>query len=76
MSIPDEVGRKIVSLRKQRKMSQEYLALYSDISVTYLRDIEHGTANPSLLVLSKLAQTLNVPVSELLAENLPQSCTI
>ena len=55
-----EIGRNIVLLRKVRKITQEQLALQSDVSVSRLREIEHGVANLSLDFLESLAKTLKV----------------
>ena len=46
MSIFVEIGTTIVSLRKEKGLTQEQLALECEISVSYLRRIEHGEANP------------------------------
>ena len=70
MSIGKVIGKNIVSLRKQKRMTQEHLALYSDLSVTHLRDIEHGVANPTILALTRLANTLEVSVADLLSQDL------
>ena len=42
MSIFVEIGTTIVSLRKEKGLTQEQLALECEISVSYLRRIEHG----------------------------------
>ena len=63
MSYKVEIGKNIVSLRKLKPISQEQLALGSEMSVSYLRAIEHGRANPTLDALSRLAATLNVPLA-------------
>lgn len=55
-----EVGRNIVTLRKARRITQEQLALQSDVSVSRLREIEHGVANPSIDYLETIAKTLEV----------------
>lgn len=55
-----EIGRNIVLLRKARGITQEQLALQSDVSISRLREIEHGVANMSLDFLESLAKTLNV----------------
>ena len=36
-----EIGRNIVLLRKAKNISQEQLALRAEMSVSFLRDIEH-----------------------------------
>ena len=58
-----EIGQNIVTLRKERGIKQEQLALDSGVSVSFLRDIEHGRVNVSL---EKLAVILVVPVWVLL----------
>lgn len=55
-----EIGRNVVLLRKSRKMTQEQLALRSEVSVSRLREIEHGVANLTLDSLESLAKTLEV----------------
>lgn len=55
-----EIGKNIVDLRHRKGISQEQLALRSDVSVSYLRDIEHGRANPSLDMLESIAKTLEI----------------
>ena len=60
MWILDEIGESIVVLRKQKGWTQERLALDSDISVSYLRLIEHGQANPTIRELLKIASVLGV----------------
>lgn len=41
-----EIGRIIVVLRERKGLTQEKLALEAEMSVTYLRRIEHGRAKP------------------------------
>ena len=67
MSIPEEIGQNIVYLRKVGNITQEWLALEVNMSVAYLRAIEHGRANPTVEMLSKIANALDVPF-ELLFE--------
>ncbi|MGM9520877.1 MAG: helix-turn-helix domain-containing protein [Oscillospiraceae bacterium] len=66
MSINEEMGCNIVSIRKEKRISQEQLALNSDVSVSYLRSIEHGAANPSIKVLSSLAKTLGTSLNSII----------
>lgn len=65
MSILLKIGNNIVSLRKLKGISQERLALDSDMSVSYLRAIEHGEANPTIDTLSRIADTLQEPFNSL-----------
>lgn len=59
-------GKKLVQLRKERRWSQEQLALESGLARSYLGGIERGHRNVALLNICRLAETLNVPPSELL----------
>ena len=60
MSIYEEIGETIVYLRKNKGLTQENLALETGISVSYLRLIEHGSANPTINELWKIAEVLDV----------------
>lgn len=60
MSIFDEIGETIIYLRKLKGFTQEELALECGISVSYLRLIEHGDANPTINELWRLAEVLDV----------------
>ena len=62
------VGANVLKLRKRRSLSQEDLAVAADIDVTYLRGIERGRRNPSLIVMARLADELGVHPSKLLQE--------
>ncbi|OGK23422.1 hypothetical protein A3A46_03175 [Candidatus Roizmanbacteria bacterium RIFCSPLOWO2_01_FULL_37_13] len=60
------LAEQIIGARKKRKLSQEQLALLSDIDRTYLARIEEGKANPSVKVLNKLSRVLKIRLSALL----------
>ncbi|MBP3520350.1 MAG: helix-turn-helix transcriptional regulator [Oscillospiraceae bacterium] len=55
-----EIGQNIVLMRRARRISQEQLALQSNISVSRLREIEHGAANATSDTLESIAKTLDV----------------
>lgn len=63
-----KLGIKIVGERKSRDLSQEKLALISDIDRTYLARIEAGKANPSLKVLHKISKYLGMKITKLLRD--------
>ena len=52
-------------LREAKGLSQEMLALESEVDRTYVSQIERGVCNPSLRVLHQIACTLRVPVADL-----------
>lgn len=54
-------------LRVMRGLTQEKLAVDSHIDLTYMGGIERGRRNPTLLVLVRIAEALDVEVTQLLA---------
>lgn len=64
---PIEFGRYIKELREEKKVTITELAQNAGISRPYLSQIENGLkGTPSIKVLKKLAQPLNVPYMELM----------
>ena len=62
------VGDKLRALRKQNKLTLKDLSLKTNLSISFISDIENKRRNPSIDNLKILANTLNVSVSELLDE--------
>ena len=58
-------GHHLRRLRRARKLTQEALADYAEISRPTVQRIEKGQAAPTLEVLLSLAQVLKVPLCEL-----------
>lgn len=69
MELKDTIGNNIVKRRRQQHMTQQSLASKSGISVSYLRSIEHGTANATVDVLDQISASLNIEPSSLLQTN-------
>ena len=67
------IGKRVKILRIQKDISQEKLAENSDISVTYLSNIENAHSKASLATFVKLANALNVGVDVFLCDNLNAS---
>jgi len=59
------LGKTIAARRQQLGISQEELAHRSQINRTYIGDIERGARNIAVLNLVKLAEGLEVTLSEL-----------
>jgi len=59
------VGANVRRLRKERKLTQEQLAMETEIDLTYLGGIERGRRNPSISVLGRLAAALGVHPQDL-----------
>ena len=63
---PDvEIGPSIRALRLERGMTLDQLASAAGISASHLSRLERGQAGPSFTVASALAQSIGVPLSEL-----------
>lgn len=65
MNLKEKFGNKIKQLREQKQYSIEFLANIADIDRTYISDIERGRRNVSLLIIEKLAKSLEVNIQEL-----------
>ena len=62
------VGKNVRKIRQERGMTQEKLAFEAELDLTYVGGIERGKRNPSLLVMARIAESLSVPLTNLLAE--------
>ncbi len=57
----------VLRLRAAKGLTQEQLALDAEVDRTYVSQIERSLKNPSLLILHKLAKTLDTTVVALLS---------
>lgn len=60
------VAQRLAQLRKQRQLSLEVLAKASGVSRAMLWQIEQGRSAPTLKLLSRIADSLDVPLTALL----------
>ncbi|MBJ9985911.1 helix-turn-helix domain-containing protein [Acinetobacter sp. S40] len=72
MNIDSLIAARVKSLRKEHKYTLDTLADRSGISRAMISLIERGEANPTAVVLNKLADALGVPLPDLLSENFIQ----
>jgi transcriptional regulator with XRE-family HTH domain len=61
------LGRAIRAIREQQGVSQEELGLRSGVHRNYIGGIERAEREPSVTALARLAETLDVRPSDLLA---------
>jgi transcriptional regulator with XRE-family HTH domain len=61
-------GRRLRELRKERGLTQEALAESADLSGNYISDLELGLKVPSLTILVRLSQALDVATTDLVAD--------
>jgi transcriptional regulator with XRE-family HTH domain len=69
--IPDEksqkaFGKKLRSVREDKKLSQEEVARLSKISTTHYAGIERGEEKPTFSVIESICKALQVKSSEVL----------
>jgi transcriptional regulator with XRE-family HTH domain len=64
MDIKLKIGQRIKELRKQLNLSQEALALKSEVDRTYVTDVENGRRNVSIEILEKIISALKVSFTE------------
>ncbi|MBQ8459834.1 helix-turn-helix transcriptional regulator [bacterium] len=62
-SILEQVSDNIRIARLQKRISQEKLAEMVDISTKYLNMIENRKANPTILIVIKICQYLNISLN-------------
>jgi transcriptional regulator with XRE-family HTH domain len=66
--ILSSLSERIHRLRQQRGLSLEELAASSDVSASFLSQLERGLGNPSFVTLTKIARALSVPIGSLFGE--------
>jgi len=65
MDLKDAVAINLRRARRAKKMTQEELAYRAELSARYVSRIETGTASPTVSVLGRLAEALDVDPCEL-----------
>jgi transcriptional regulator with XRE-family HTH domain len=63
--IKKSLGKRIATLRRSQKISQEDLADRSNYSVEFISLVERGVNSPSVDGLAKIAKALGVEVKDL-----------
>ena len=63
------------SIRKEKAISQEELALFAGVTVRYIAFLESGDRNHSLGVALKIAKKLDTPVEEIFLLSNSTKCT-
>ena len=64
-----DVGARLRSLRMERGLSVNELAMLAGVSVGTVSQVERNKANPSMRILERLRQALSVPLTALLEED-------
>jgi transcriptional regulator with XRE-family HTH domain len=58
-------GQNVKKMRGASGLTQERLGDKADLDPTYISGIERGVRNPSLLIISRIARALEVPLAKL-----------
>ncbi|MFO1519549.1 MAG: XRE family transcriptional regulator [bacterium] len=66
-TVSRHIGKNIRHLREARGLSQEHLAKLSEIPRATWTNLESGEANPTITVLLKVANALQVSIEELIS---------
>ncbi len=66
-----QLGQRIKQRRQKLHLTQEQLAGMLDVATSTIAHAESGTSKPSLPLLIKLANALNVSIDQLLCDSLP-----
>ncbi|MBO6087054.1 helix-turn-helix transcriptional regulator [bacterium] len=64
--VREKFANKLKNIRNERSLSQENLALLCGIDRTYIGRLERLERNPSLEILQKIADGLNIKLYDLL----------
>jgi transcriptional regulator with XRE-family HTH domain len=70
------IGTRIIQLRNQRGLTQQQLSDLTGLATSYLSRIENRHLEPRPHTLSKIAQALGVPMSEIFQERPTQLGTL
>ncbi len=63
-----DLAKQIRAIRQEKGISQEALALAAEVDRSYVSQLERCVANPSLMILYRIALALDVDLKVLLAE--------
>ena len=67
MKLEKTFGKNVRYWRKKRELSQEELADRAQLHTTYVSGIETGYRNPTVKVISRIADALDIEPAELFA---------
>lgn len=66
-----QLGKRLKRYRQKAHLTQEMLADKIDVATSTIAHAENGTSKPSLPLILKVANALNVTVDQLLCDSLP-----
>jgi transcriptional regulator with XRE-family HTH domain len=72
MNLIEEIGENIRKIRREKGISLVELARMAGCSPSFISGVETSKALPSLTSLQKIADALNIPITELFEPDTPQ----
>ena len=67
MDLRQQVGSNVRRIRRELGISQEELAFRAELHRTYISGVERGIRNPTIIVLGRIADALDVAPGDLLS---------
>lgn len=61
-------GERLRTLRRERGLTQEEVAMRADITTSYYGQLERGTANPTVGMLEKICCVMGISISDIFSE--------
>lgn len=61
----ENYGKRLHDIRVKIGLSQEQVAFLADITTSYYGQIERGTANPSIALLDKICNAMNITLADI-----------
>ncbi len=68
MAIQHILGANVRRIRERKGWSQDMLSEVSGLHRTYISGIERGVRNPTVTIVERIAEALDVPPPELIKE--------
>lgn len=62
-------GERLRTLRRERGLTQEEVAIRADITTSYYGQLERGTANPTVGLLEKICGVMGISIADIFSES-------
>jgi len=71
-----KIGEVILILRKEKGIKQKHLAKYLGVSSSYLSQIEKSKRKPSLKILSRISDCLNISITTMICKAIDKDLVV
>lgn len=72
LSVSETIGRNLKKIRQERNLTLDDLATLTQVSRSMLSEIERCAKSPTISVLEKICEGINVPLAQLTYTKTPQ----